>query len=87
MTTEINVKTITPEVEEAIIPKAKASGWIAFIQYPNSGAWSLAYPYLENNRDTIRYPYPLFKDKEEAMVEVKTRLAHGGNAKFFKVDL
>jgi hypothetical protein len=84
---EIKVKTITPEIEEVIINKAQTIGWMLFIQYPNSSAWSMAYPDHDNNRDTIRFPYPLFKSKDEAMENAKKRLSYGGEAKFFKVDL
>jgi len=89
MTGEINIKTIEPTIEEVCLPKAKSGGWTMFYRYPDSSYWMHGIPPFDSNgiRDTIRFPYPLFMSKDEALDEARKRLAHGGDVKLFKVDL
>lgn len=84
---DISVKTATPQAEELIVPEAQPSGWLLFYRYPNSKAWSYAIPDYDGGRDTIRYPYPLLKSKDEAMSIARKALPHGGDVKLFKIDL
>jgi hypothetical protein len=87
MNEDIKISTQQLAAEEVIVPEAQPSGWLLFYRYPNTRAWSYGIPDYDGNRDTIRYPYPLFKTKDEAMNQARKSLPHGGDVKLFKIDL
>lgn len=90
MTQDISISTVNHmQVEEAIVPQVKPSGWLLFIRYPNTMNWMYGYPDFDAGwtRDTIRWPYPLFKSKDEAMDKARKQLTNGGDVKLFKIDL
>lgn len=87
MTENITVKSFEPKAEEAMLLPTKPNGWLLFIKYPTTTAWSFGTPDYEPNRDNITHPYPLFKSKDQAMSHARKALTHGGEVKLFKIEL
>lgn len=80
-----------PETQEIVIQSAKASGWLAWYspQTNSPQSWMQIVPPFDPsyNRDIFRCPYPLFREREEALDAGKKALYAGGKIKLIKVVL
>lgn len=78
------------QAETAVIPKAKAGGFLGFYRTDESCQWSQVYVWStpgDYSRDYYRTPIPLSETRQEIIDAAAKSLPNGGEVKIVRIEL